>query len=244
MNLKLFIRNSKCVKRLFRFFDFQSETHNFIKLKLESLPKGANILDAGAGEQPFKKHCQNLNYFAQDFNKYSKPIKKRFDDAVNPDDYVYGQMNYVGDIWEIQEKDQFFDVILCTEVFEHIPYPIETIKEFSRLLKNNGLLIISSPMASLRHFDPYYFYSGFSDRWYEEILNKNGFSIEEIIPIGDYYRWIANEIFRVLGSNPNFVKVFLLMPSLIYFLTRKRTQESINTLNFEYIVFAKKLNNA
>ena len=41
----------------------------------------------------------------------------------------------MGDIWDIKEKNNVFDAILCTEVFEHIPYPNETIKEFSRLLK-------------------------------------------------------------------------------------------------------------
>ena len=51
-------------------------------------------------------------------------------------DYVYGLLDYVGDIWNIDAPDGEFDCILCTEVFEHIPYPIETLNEFSRLLKN------------------------------------------------------------------------------------------------------------
>ena len=29
-------------------------------------------------------------------------------------------LDYVGDIWEIEERDDSFDAILCTEVFEHI----------------------------------------------------------------------------------------------------------------------------
>jgi SAM-dependent methyltransferase len=77
-------------------------------------------------------------------------------------------------------------IILCTEVFEHIPYPIETLKEFSRLLKKDGKLLLTAPSNCLRHMDPYFFYSGFSDRWYEKFLNDNGFELESIEAVGDY----------------------------------------------------------
>lgn len=52
--------------------------------------------------------------------------------------YNYGLLDYVGDIWDINEVDDSFDAILCKEVFEHIPYPNETLKEFARLLKSGG----------------------------------------------------------------------------------------------------------
>jgi len=76
---------------------------------------------------------------------------------------------------EVGEKDGFFDAILCTEVFEHIPFPIETTKEFARLLKPGGKLILTAPANCLRHMDPYFFYSGFSDRFFEKILGDAGF---------------------------------------------------------------------
>jgi len=71
--------------------------------------------------------------------------------------YQYGQIDYIGDIWDIKELDNTFDEILCTEVFEHIPYPNETLKEFSRILKPGGILILTAPSNCLRHMDPYFF---------------------------------------------------------------------------------------
>ena len=35
--------------------------------------------------------------------------------------YKYGMLNYVGDIWDIKEKESTFDSILCTEVLNICP---------------------------------------------------------------------------------------------------------------------------
>ena len=118
------------------------------------------------------------------------------DGAGGKEGYKYGQLDYVGDIWDINKKDNTFDAILCTEVFEHIPYPIKTIKEFSRLLKKDGKLILTAPSNCLRHMDPYFFYSGFSDRWYEKVLKENGLKIELLNAVGDYYSWLMLEMAR------------------------------------------------
>ena len=40
---------------------------NCVLQQLKGLPKGASILDAGAGERVFKNHCSHLEYVSQDF---------------------------------------------------------------------------------------------------------------------------------------------------------------------------------
>ena len=42
----------------------------WIEQKLLNIPKGLSILDAGAGELPYKKYCNHLNYTSQDFGQY------------------------------------------------------------------------------------------------------------------------------------------------------------------------------
>jgi len=52
-------------------FSTNKETRDkFIKETLEKIPKGARILDAGAGELRNKKLCTHLNYVSQDFCQY------------------------------------------------------------------------------------------------------------------------------------------------------------------------------
>ena len=215
---------------------------SFVETQLKKIPPGFSILDAGCGSQQFRPFCNHLTYKAQDFAAYEGDIKKSLGThgmgGESGADYVYGPLDYVGDIWDIDADDEEFDYILCTEVFEHIPYPIETLKEFSRLLKRGGTLILTAPRNCLRHMDPYFFYSGFSDRWYEKFLNDFGFDIVSIEPVGDYYSWMATEIARSIRYKP--LSGLLLLPAFLYFFLKKPTKTSIDTLCEGYHVVAKK----
>lgn len=42
-----------------------------------------------------------------------------------------------------------FDVIVCSEVFEHLKCPNEALDEFFRVLKKNGLVVLTTPNSSL-----------------------------------------------------------------------------------------------
>jgi len=220
----------------------QYERDAFVINQLKTLPQKSKVLDAGCGSQRYKEYCQHLNYKAQDSGQYTTDVKKGVDgDGVGgKEGYQYGELDYVGDIWDIKESDGAFDAILCTEVFEHIPYPNETIKEFSRLLKTNGKLILTAPSNCLRHMDPYFFYSGFSDRWHENILNKNNLKIELIEKVGDYYSWLSVELARTALSH-SIVAKLVLTPAFLYYYNKKKTVESINTLCMGYHVVATKI---
>jgi SAM-dependent methyltransferase len=218
--------------------DNQNIRTEWVKKELSSLPANSILLDAGCGSQQYRKFCRKLTYKAQDFASYVRDDKKTING--DSDSYQYGELDYVGDIWSIDESDLSFDAILCTEVFEHIPHPIKTLEEFSRLMKPNGILILTAPSACLRHMDPYFFYSGFTDRWYEKFLPENGFEIESIEPVGDYYSWLGVEMVRTSLTHSIVAKI-LLLPAIFYYRSKKRTETSINTLCMGYHIRAKKL---
>lgn len=148
-------------------------------------------------------------------------------------------MDYKSNIWNIPEDDNYFDAILCTEVFEHIPYPVETLKEFSRLLKPGGYLILTAPSSCLRHMDPYFFYSGFSDRWHEMILNENNFNIESLEQVGDYYGWMCYEIAKTAATHSFFSKL-LLLPAFLFYSMKVPTEASKNSMCFAYQIVVRK----
>lgn len=97
----------------------------------------------------------------------------------------------------IPEEDESYDVILCTEVLEHIPNPIKALFEFARLLKVRGILILTAPFCSFTHFSPYHYFSGFSSEFYKYHLPKYGFDIKEIVPNGNYFEFVAQELRRL-----------------------------------------------
>jgi 2-polyprenyl-3-methyl-5-hydroxy-6-metoxy-1,4-benzoquinol methylase len=51
---------------------------------------------------------------------------------------------------DVSLKSEIFDVVVCTEVIEHTPYPEMVLSEINRVLKNNGILIITIPNEGLR----------------------------------------------------------------------------------------------
>lgn len=219
----------------------QYERDEFIVSELRAINDGSIILDAGCGSQRYRQLCTRFIYKGQDFGEYTVDDKLTIGDKSVGGDlgYQYGPLAYQGDIWNIDEKNDTFDAILCTEVFEHIPYPIETINEFSRLLKPGGKLILTAPNACLRHMDPYFFYSGFSDNWYKKILEDAGLSIEILKPVGDYYRYMAVEVARTISTHSIFAKI-VLFPAFVYYYFKKKTPLSINTLCGGYHVVAIK----
>jgi SAM-dependent methyltransferase len=168
--------------------------HSWVAHALGSIPAGARILDAGAGEQPFKKYCSHLHYVSQDFGRYEPADVST---GLQMGTWSYGTLDHVCDIASIPEADGSFDAILCTEVFEHLADPLPALKEFSRLLRSEGTLLLTAPFCSLTHFAPYHFTTGFSRYWYETHLPANGFEIAELVRNGNYFEYLAQELRRV-----------------------------------------------
>ena len=67
--------------------------------------------------------------------------------------------------------DESVDVIVCTECFEHMATPETTLREFARLLKPGGWIIIQSPNAAqLRNFNPLHALQCILGMWMPRIL--------------------------------------------------------------------------
>lgn len=213
---------------------------------LQKIPKGSRILDAGAGEQQFKKFCTHLNYVSQDFAQY---YPDELNLGLQMESWDYGKLDIISDIAAIPEDNESFDVIMCTEVFEHIINPREAIIEFARLLKKDGILIITAPFCSLTHFAPYHFYSGFNKFFYETDLTANGFKITEVTANGNYFEYIGQEIYRTTDiankyANSKPTRIEKIGIKIILKMLNRFSQKDNNSaelLNFGYHVVASKL---
>ncbi len=185
---------SKAVKLLGVGTENLSVRETWLRETLKKIPPGARILDAGAGEQKYKSLCAHLNYVAQDFAQYDG----RGDGlGLQTGKWAQSTFDIVSDITAIPQPDASFDAILCVEVFEHLPNPLAALKEFRRLLKTGGYLILTAPFCSLTHLAPYHFYSGFNSYFYERHLKDNGFAILEMERNGNYFEYLAQELLRL-----------------------------------------------
>lgn len=184
------------IKKWFYTNTNDSNRVTWLSAKLDQMPSGCRILDAGAGEMRFKPFCAHLNYVSQDFGQYEGQGDGK---GLQTGAWDTTRIDLVCDITAVPEPDNAFDAILCTEVLEHVPDPTEALDEFARLLKPGGKLILTAPFASLVHFAPYHFCSGFSRYWYEHHLAKRGFKIEELTPNGDWFSCCQQDLMS-LGS--------------------------------------------
>ena len=140
---------------------------------------------------------------------------------------------------------------MCTEVFEHIINPLQALKEFARLLKPGGWLVLTSPFSSVTHFAPYHYDSGVNRFFYVKAMAENGFEILEITPNGNYFEFIAQEINRLNSVALSYTQTRLtgkevlaskiLLKALDGF--SKQGQNSAELLNFGFQVFAQKSKN-
>jgi ubiquinone/menaquinone biosynthesis C-methylase UbiE len=147
---------------------------------LAKLPEHYRVLDAGAGELRNRRFCEHLEYVSQDFCQYEGTGNSQ---GLQTGTWDNSKIDIVSDITNIPEPDGSFDAILCSEVLEHIPQPSAALDEFQRLLKPGGVLILTAPFASLVHFAPYHFCTGFSRYWYEHHLPERGFQIEHLTAV-------------------------------------------------------------
>jgi SAM-dependent methyltransferase len=212
---------------------------------LLKIPEKSKILDAGAGTQRYRKYCKHLKYVSQDFGEYDG---KGDDTALQMGEFDYGKLDIISDITSIPEPDASFDAIMCVEVLEHLPEPIQAIKEFSRLLKPNGHLIITAPFCSLTHFAPYHFSTGFNKYWYEKHLAEYELHPTEITQNGNFFEFLAQEVYRMpyiasrySHSKPNpieFLSIFIFQKMLLHF--SKKDTGSSELLCFGYHIHAIK----
>jgi SAM-dependent methyltransferase len=121
------------------------------------------VLDIGAGAGPYKSLFKDVTrYVTVDLNRHSK---------------IDVQANAVA----LPFKNESFDTILCTEVLEHVPEPSQLISEVRRILKPDGILLLTTPQTWGLHLEPldFYRYTKYGLRYLTE---KNKLEVVQIDP--------------------------------------------------------------
>jgi SAM-dependent methyltransferase len=107
--------------------------HETVENILRDAERGS-LLDVPSGEGALAKRLQDLGFDVSCCDLYPQIFK------------LNGVENRRGNLDEkLSYEDGSFDYVVCVEGLEHIENPANAIREFVRLLKVNGTLIVSVP---------------------------------------------------------------------------------------------------
>src|SRR5882724_4032687 len=90
----------------------------WVRAQAAKLPPGSQVLDVGAGSAPYRDTFSHCEYRTQDFTRL-KPDQLRHGG--------YNKVDYICDAAHIPVADAAFDAVLCTEMLEHVPEPIQVV---------------------------------------------------------------------------------------------------------------------
>lgn len=144
---------------------------NYLTEEIQKIPKEATILDLG-GDKINKRGQFDISKW------HSKVIYLNLLTDKMPDIVADGTL--------LPVKEKCFDVVICTEVLEHVPYPHQILAEIARVLKSGGNLLLTAPFLYHIHAHPYD-YGRYTDTYWIESLNSVGFETHEITKHGLYF---------------------------------------------------------
>ena len=134
------------------------------------------ILDSGCGSMPYK------NIILSNNDKVTNYIGLDIESGLN---YENVNADFLWDGSIMPFEDSSFDVVISTEVMEHVPDPDSYLMEVKRVLKPGGMFFFTVPFLMSLHEVPndYYRYTPFA---LEMIFKRIGFITITIKPMGGY----------------------------------------------------------
>ncbi len=146
--------------------------YDFIAPRAHRLPTDTNVLDVGSGTAPYRELFEHCSYSTADW-EHSIYAESR-------------QADYVGSLDSLPIVDGSVDVVVLTEVLEHVHDPVSALLEMHRLLRPGGEIWMTTPMVWQLHEEPYDFFR-YTSYGLESLLERGGFTEIAVLPLSGYF---------------------------------------------------------
>lgn len=157
---------------------------SFLQRLAAGLPAGTRVLDAGAGNAPYRELFAGCLYTTSDWAQSIHP-GARHADVVAP-------------LGALPLDDASFEVVVNTQVLEHVSDPGAVLSDFHRLLVAEGELWLTAPFVWELHEEPHDYFR-YTSHGLQALLERSGFTVAEIRPLGGYFSTIA-QLLRHCGG--------------------------------------------
>lgn len=135
------------------------------------------VLDAGCGHAPYMDLVK----------KYSTELISLDYAITHPDQQV------CADVRQLPFKDDSVESLLSTQVFEHVANPFEAIQEAGRVLRSDGILLLSVPHLSRIHELPNDYFR-FTENGLRYLAQVGGFEVIEVVPTGGLLTFLSHQV--------------------------------------------------
>jgi len=157
------------------------------------------ILDVGCGQKPYQHLCNTVvEYIGLEIDSPENRINKHAD-------YFYDGKNF-------PFENREFDSVMTNQVLEHVFNPDEFLAEIYRILKPDGMLLLTAPFVWDEHEQPID-YARYSSFGLKHLLQKQGFEIVSQIKtstdVSVIFQLINAYLFKILQTNNPYFNLLL-----------------------------------
>jgi SAM-dependent methyltransferase len=167
---------------------FEAELEAAVEAFAESLPRGARLLDAGAGEVRFKPLFGRQRYVGVDL-------------GVGDEGWDYKALDAVADLARLPFADGSFEGAINIVTLEHVPEPGLVLGEIARVLVAGAPFLIVVPHEWEEHQQPHDFFR-YTRYGLKHLLAKAGFEVVELRPVGGFFRLLARRLLNAAQFFP------------------------------------------
>jgi SAM-dependent methyltransferase len=143
------------------------------------------LLDVGCGDKPYE---QIFRPYVDEYLGIEHRPTFHVTSAASRDK---ADIHYEGKT--LPFPDASFDTVLSVQVLEHTPEPENLLAEMARVLKPDGLLILTAPFSFRLHEEPHDYFR-FSRHGLEELCARSGLVIEELSPHGNLWSLLGHKL--------------------------------------------------
>ncbi len=190
-------------------------------------------LDIGCGQKPYQALCASSEYIGLELDtQENRDFKKA--------DYFY-------DGKRLPFEDKAMDSVVTHQVFEHVFQPNEFLCEINRVLKDQGILMLSVPFVWDEHEQPYDFarYSSFA---LTSLLKEHGFEIialkKSVDDLGLLFQllnaYLYKKCFTRNGYWNQLICLFVMSPITLMGILASKLFPSNQDLYLDNVVVARK----